>query len=253
MDRVANHAATLGENVGRLFEDAVVRNIAPVIEELGYTVGAEKMTDNDNNKYQIDLVVRDGDSKPVILIESKYIRYTKHNRDKGSWLCTAHHNLKKRYPTIRKLTAILAGNWSKPSLDMLKSFGVDATRIEFKHFVNVLLKYNIEFDWDEKDKETPKSSLEKFKQLSVKQKEDIGDMLISTVVEKLKNDIRHILNVTVPLERRISNVEVVLRTDLNESIVYEFKTVSAAIKQLLQLTSDRPVSDNDVEKLNTRT
>lgn len=248
MDRVANYAATLGEGVGRLFEEAVVRNVVPVVEDLGHTAMPEKMKNGSNNKYQIDLVVRDKNGKPVILIESKYIRYTKHNRDKGSWLCTAHYNLKKTHPSIRKLTAILAGNWSDPSLEMMRSFGVDPVRVEFGVFTSVLSKHGIQFNWDEKDKETPRKSLKKFEQLTSKQKQAIGDELISGVTEKIKNDIRNMLKADTPPERRVSNVEVVLRTDLNESIAYEFSTVHEALKQLANLTADRPVSDDDIEK-----
>ena len=245
---VANYAATLGEHVGRLFEEAVVRRVVPVVEELGYTAVPEKMKNGSNNKYQIDLVVRDKEGHPVILIESKYIRYKKHNRDKGSWLCTAHHNLKRTHPSIRKLTAILAGNWSEPSLAMLRSFGVDPIRVEFATFTSVLGKHGIKFDWAETDKETPRKSWEKFELLTADQKQKIGDELVSEIMEKVKNDIQNILGADMPPERRVSNVEVVLRTDLNESIVYDFPSVPEAIKQLVTLTSERLVSDEDVKK-----
>lgn len=248
MSGVANHASTLGERVGKLFEEAVVRNVLPVVEELGYTAAPEKMTNGNNNKYQIDLVVKDGDGQPIILIESKYIRYKKHNRDKGSWLCTAHYNLKKTYPSIRKLTAVLAGNWSEPSLNMLRSFGVEPVRVKFEVFARVLRKYDIEFEWDEKDKETPRTSLEKFELLDDEQKHDIGNELVAGAIDALKNDIRNILGTETPPERRVSNVEVVLRTDLNESMVYEFSSVPEALRLLMQFTTDRPVSDDDVRK-----
>ena len=214
---VSNHASALGGKVGHVLENAIHRNLMPVIEKYGFTAKSEKMKNGSDNRYQIDLVVRDSDDKPVILFESKYIRYKKHNRDKGSWLCTAHHNLKKTHPTIRKLTAILAGNWSEPSLEMLRSFGVEPFLIPFKSMVEVLGKYGVKFDWAEKDKDTPRQSLETFDALSDKEKLKIGDLLVSNVIEAVKNDMETMLKSDKPIERRVSNVEIVLRTELNES------------------------------------
>ena len=104
---ISNPASALGEKVGHVFEAAVRRNMLPTIRELGFDARPEKMVNGSNNRYSIDLVVRDKLGKPVILFETKYIRYKKRNRDKASWLCTAHYNLKKSHPSIRKLTAVL--------------------------------------------------------------------------------------------------------------------------------------------------
>lgn len=45
--------------------------------------------DNYGNDYNIDGVITDESMRPIILFESKDIRYKKHNRDKGSWICNA--------------------------------------------------------------------------------------------------------------------------------------------------------------------
>lgn len=244
MATISNPASALGEKIGHIFEDAVQRNVMSTIMECGFTAKPEKMKNGSDNKYQIDLVVRDKYGKPVILVETKYIRYKKHNRDKGSWLCTAHYNLKKSHPSIRKLTAVLAGNWSEPSLEMMKSFGMEIIRIPFDKFVDVLLEYDVEFDWPEKDKETPRKSLGVFDLLSDDKKKKIGDELIADIIEKLKDDVRTILTSDMSMERRVSSLEVVLRTELNESIMYTFESVPDAIAGLAKFTEDRPLSDS---------
>lgn len=132
---VANPGSTLGEAIGMLVELEVNRLLRPIAEENGcvyITAGpinprtgrATKLLLKDaaGNEFQIDAVIANKRRQPLVLIESKYIRYTKHNRDKGSWVCTAHYSLRRTFPTIRKSIAVLVGNWSAPSKAMMKSF-----------------------------------------------------------------------------------------------------------------------------------
>lgn len=44
------------------------------------------MYDQFGTEYKIDAVIANHAMQPIILFESKYLRYTKHNRDKGSWI-----------------------------------------------------------------------------------------------------------------------------------------------------------------------
>ncbi len=164
---ISNPAAALGQQVGQFFEDELVRSLRPLIEDHGYSIGPEKLRNGTGNMYQIDAVIRDSEGMPVILIDPKYIRYTKHNRDKGSWLCTAHYNLRKTYPSIRKTIAVLAGRWSETSLALIRSFGVEVVLLDFDHLVSALKGSGIEFEWGEKDRDTPRQSLEKFTNLTM--------------------------------------------------------------------------------------
>lgn len=97
---VANPASALGEAVGKLIERNVTQAIRNMAAPLGYSVGPERMTNGEGNRFQIDCLVKDASGRPVVIADPKYLRYTKHNRDKGSWLCVAHHNLRKAYPSI---------------------------------------------------------------------------------------------------------------------------------------------------------
>jgi hypothetical protein len=118
---VSNAASALGEAVGKLIEEAIVEGLREEVQRRNHTIRAAKLTNGSGNTYQIDAVVFDEEDNPVIIIDPKYIRYTKHNRDKGSWLCVAHYNLRKTYPTIRKSIAVLAGRWSAPSKSLIRS------------------------------------------------------------------------------------------------------------------------------------
>ncbi|MBI4332849.1 MAG: hypothetical protein HY673_16395 [Chloroflexi bacterium] len=106
---VSNPAAALGEAVGKLIEKHITAAVASSVAAMGYTAGPKRLKNGSGNVYQIDCVVASEDGSPIVIVDPKYIRYKKHNRDKGSWLCVAHYNLRKSHPTIRKSVAILSG------------------------------------------------------------------------------------------------------------------------------------------------
>jgi hypothetical protein len=111
---VSNHGSALGEAIGNIIENALNNSIRGITESLGYiyvTKGLKNRTTGKETKlvlydeygvdYSIDSVIANDKLQPLILLESKYIRYKKHNRDKGSWVCTAHQSLRRRYSSVR--------------------------------------------------------------------------------------------------------------------------------------------------------
>ena len=163
---VANPGSTLGEAVGALVEKEVNRLMRPIAEENGcvyVTAGrpdprtgrATKLLlqDASGNKFQVDSIIANPQMQPLVLIESKYIRYKKHNRDKGSWICTAHYSLRRAYPTVRQSIAVLAGSWSAPSKAMMRSFDATLFEVGFPRIVTTLAEYGIAFDWGEKERD----------------------------------------------------------------------------------------------------
>lgn len=243
--RVSNPASALGEGVGKLFERAVVEGLRREVESRNHTVRPARLTNGTGNSYQIDAVVFDADENPVIIIDPKYIRYTKHNRDKGSWLCTAHYNLRKTYPTIRKSIAVLAGNWSVPSKALVRSFGVEVLEVPFAHLVEVLKGYKVAFDWGEKDRETPRASWEIFSNLEDVDYADIGAKFTEEVMGSLTTAVTQVLDTDVStLPSRISGVELLLKTDRDEMLLLTFDSIVASLQAMTNLVSDRPdISD----------
>ncbi|MGQ9626872.1 MAG: hypothetical protein ACUVV0_08215 [Anaerolineae bacterium] len=143
---VANPGSALGEAIGALLEKEIHRILKPLAEENGciyVTAGPVNpktgkvtkliLTDGDGNEYNIDSVIINNRFQPLVLVESKYIRYKKHNRDKASWVCTAHTKLRQRYSTVRKSIAVLMGSWSKPSKRLLRSFEVELFVMSFPY------------------------------------------------------------------------------------------------------------------------
>ena len=238
---VANAASALGEAVGKLMENSIIEGLRPEVAARGHTIRPEKLVNGSGNAYQIDAVVFDGGGSPVIIIDPKYIRYTKHNRDKGSWLCVAHYNLRKTYPTIRKSVAVLAGRWSAPSKSLIRSFGVEIIELPFDEIVEVLAGYGIPFNWAENDRETPRNALAAFESLSERRCRAMGRAITGAVVDSLKADIVRILDTDLDtLPSRISEVELLLKTSQDEMLLLRFDTASEALAAMAQFVSDRP-------------
>ena len=163
---VANPGSTLGEAVGALVEREVNRLLRPMAEghDCVYLSAGKPnprtgrvtkllLHDEAGNAYNIDAVIANQRLQPLVLIESKYIRYKKHNRDKGSWICTAHYSLRRTFPTVRKSIAVLAGSWSASSKAMMESFDVSLFEVGFSHVVQTLGEYGVDFGWEEKERD----------------------------------------------------------------------------------------------------
>ena len=234
--------SALGEAVGKEFELAVIETVRETVESKGHEIRPARLRNGTGNTYQIDAVVFNAEGQPVIIIDPKYIRYTKHNRDKGSWLCVAHYNLRKTHHSIRKSIAVLGGRWSKTSKALVQSFGVELVEVPFEHIAAVLRRRRIEFDWPETGgEEVAQQSLAVFEALSAKALKDIRHDMIAIVAARLNKEVAQVLDTDVEsMATRVDGVEVLLKTTHGEIIVSSFNNVPGAMKALTDLVSDKP-------------
>ena len=238
---VSNPASALGEAVGKVFEAAVLESLRAEVDARGCSIRPERMVNGTNNTYQIDAVVFDDDDNPIILIDPKYIRYTKHNRDKVSWLCVAHYNLRKTYPTIRKSIAVLAGRWSEPSKELLRSFGVEILEVPFEHMVGTLLEHDVDFDWPEKNRDIPRKAFDVWQDLDEGARTRVGIDLVEMISADLQDSVGRVLDVDVDsLPARLTEVEVLLKSDRGEIVLQSFGSVVDAVQAMTALLSDKP-------------
>lgn len=237
---IQNPGSALGEAIGAEMEKALNAFLENLSDSAGCHFiskglgegpkGRPKkllMFDQFGTAYNIDSVIANQSMQPLILIESKYIRYKKHNRDKGSWLCTAHPAVRRRYASIRSSIAILAGNWSSSSLAMMKSFDINIFLIPFQRICDLLAEYKIEFDWDEKDRVTAIDSWNTYTRLSASKKTSIGTQMIDLVKRDLENTVLRILDDSI--EREIDKVSIELHSNIGEVKTYQFPTIQAAV------------------------
>jgi hypothetical protein len=250
--QISNPGSALGEAIGAIMEEALKELLAQTADQYGYhylTSGVREtksgtrykkllMFDNFGNEYDIDGVIANEAMQPLILFESKYIRYTKHNRDKGSWLCTAHSAVRRRYHSIRSSIAVLAGSWSSSSVAMMESYDINIFQIPFNHIINLLGDFGIDFDWAEKDRGKAFVAWEQFNNLNALEKAQIGRLIVAVVEDKLSELIEKILDDTI--QREVEKVVLELVSNLGEVKVYEFDSVDAAISFL---------NDEDIDSL----
>ena len=240
-----NPASALGEAAGKLFESGVMQCLTPVVSDFQHTVSASRLKNGSENTYQIDAVVFDSEDQPIIIVDPKYIRYTKHNRDKASWLCTAHYNLRKTYPTLRKSIAVLGGRWSKPSRSLLNSFGVEILEVPFDHFCEVLNEFDVKFDWHEKDRDTPVASLYEFQKLQPQQLNTIAENLVEPVSSRLSDSVSQVLSTSLAnVPHHVESVEILIKTDQNEMLLQQHGNIREAIGALSSmLPAQTDISD----------
>jgi len=248
--RVSDPGSAIGEAVGKLLEVEIMPGVRRVAEGLGYYLDAGgprpgvrkgkelRLKDAAGNEYRLNGLVEDAAGRPVLLIESKYLRYKKHNRDKGSWLVAAHINLRKTYPSLRKMMAILAGNWSAPSKRFIRSFGLEVHEIPFSTLVEVLAAYRIPFDWDEKDRATPTTAWHLFQELSPDELEEIAINMTESVKPAVEESVLRTLTADPQRPKEVMEVELVLKTSHDEYHAFNFTSVRDAIRYLLDLQVD---------------
>ncbi|MBD2092520.1 hypothetical protein H6F67_21970 [Microcoleus sp. FACHB-1515] len=252
--QVANPGSTLGEAIGALIEREVNRILRPIAEENNCvyvsagrpnprTGKATKLLlkDTAGNSYNIDSVIANQQMQPLVLIESKYIRYKKHNRDKGSWICTAHYSLRRTFPTVRKSIAVLAGSWSGSSKAMMQSFDVSLFEIGFQKIVETLAFYEIIFNWGEKERDKAIAAWQRWQQLSEDQYAEIACSLLTDIEPQLRLALGETLDTTIP--RSIQEVEVTIETNLGESRRYMFGSIAEAVDFLESFDEEVILSD----------
>ncbi len=255
-----NPGSRLGEAIGTLLEREIHQILRPIVEEKGcvyLTVGGINpktgrhrklvIADSDGNHYEVDSVIANRHLQPLVLVESKYIRYKKHNRDKGSWICTAHTKLREKYSTVRKSIAILMGSWSHPSKRLLQSFGIDLFEIPFEVICDVLEDYQINLNWGEKQRDIALQSCERYFQLPLDDQAQIGKRLIATVAGSLRETIESTLEQGIP--KRIRTIKVLIQNNLGETYTYSFVNLSQALVFLQSYEASRDMDNANAPTL----
>ena len=253
--KVTNGGSAIGEAIGANLEHAVQNTIDAFLEDYachllrktGFNPITEKTSkqlylyDDLGNRYNFDGVIADESFHPLVLLESKYIRYKKHNRDKGSWICNAHSAVRKRYSSIRASVAVLAGSWSRPSLAMLRSYDVNCFVIPFEKITEFLAKRGIDFTWDEEDDAKAMTAWTKYRQLSIEEQYNIGVEMAEVVKDALCACLEKTLDNN--RVREMKKVVIEILTSLGETKRFVFNTKNDAIDFLEHIELDREFDD----------
>ena len=239
LKNIANPGAALGQAIGDSMELALSRCLTAVAEKRGchylgtgpvLTPGSPKrlmeLPDEFGTKYRLDAVITDDSFRPLVLLESKYIRYVKHNRDKGSWICQTHKALRSNFHSVRKSIAVLAGSWSDPSVAMIRSAAVDAFIIPYSKIKHLLEAHGVDYDWTEGDRNTPIHALMTYTKLSDAKKRKVGEDMLTDIKPSLIKSVDSALRFDVTPE--IADVMVEFHATTGEYRQRRFDSVEDA-------------------------
>jgi hypothetical protein len=146
----------------------------------------------------------------------------------------------QKYPSS---ITILAGNWSKNSKAMMRGADITLFEIPFDTICSILEKYNVMFDWDEKDQKTPENSWKIYNELSKSEIDLIGKEIINPIIDSLRDTIEKILDDTI--ERTISYVEIRVFTNLGETKIFKFDLIQDALEFLQNVNNEELLDNKD--------
>lgn len=104
--------------------------------------------------------------------------------------------------------------------------------------VKVLRSYKIDFDWPEKDSETPKVGWRTYNELNEVQRKDIARKCLSNEREKIRRMILDAVKADPEKPKNIDKIELLLRTSQNEYYVKKFPQIKDTIQYLIGLIED---------------
>jgi hypothetical protein len=163
-----------GQIIGDLLEAALLEPLQKIADEFGLYLDykrlrsarkGKKLTWNDRrgNTHDLDYVLEDGGSETVIgrpraFIETAWRSYTKHSRNKAQEVQGAIQPLAETYCDDRPfLGVVLAGRFTRGSLDQLKSNNFQILFYSYETVVKIFRRVGIDAGFDE---DTPDTTMQ---------------------------------------------------------------------------------------------
>lgn len=125
-------------------------------------------------EHEIDFVIGTKE-KPIILIDSKYIKYQKHAREKANEIASMLISIRDAHPSVKLCIAVLAGNFTPGSKRILTDRGIHIFHITFETLTSNLRRYGLIIDWAEKDRLTAEKTWEIYHNLSEDELNQVAD------------------------------------------------------------------------------
>lgn len=226
MAQSASHQ--VGEKIGDFFEEIIIEFLgAALAEKENYYLDYKhprparnndkilKGVDSEGNEHRLDIVVElngseDVFGKPKAYIETAWRRYTKHSKNKVQEISGAILPLVKTHAeNMPFYAAILAGEFTKNSLDQLKSEGFFVLHFTYDEIAAVYEEEGVSIQWGEK---TDAHALEQLSMqlsnISPEAKQRMKNAFISKYARKLERlciELKESLEITIT-EVRITPV-----------------------------------------------
>ncbi|WP_226684715.1 hypothetical protein [Shewanella indica] len=184
------------------------------------------------SKHDLDFVIeRDGTDEqlglPVALIECAWRRYTKHSKNKAQEIQGAVLPVAEKYKYHKPfLGAVIAGDFTKPSVEQLNSCGFSTVYFESKEVFEAFQEAGFDIFYDEQTSDDDATRMIGiFESLTPEQKRDI----FSQIVLKTEGEVaRFKKTLEDTLDRQVSTVVVAPMFGANRN----FHTIDEAIEYL---------------------
>lgn len=170
-------------------------------------------TDALGNSHDLDYVLeRDGSATkigvPAAFIETAWRRYTKHSKNKAQEIQGAVLPLLETHSRSKPFAgAVLAGVFTKGSLDQLRSNGFAVLYIPYEEVIAAFARFGIDLAYDEATPdEHLAAQIDRYDSLSEQEREAIGNALRETAPEEFRKFGEALDGV---LSRRVRSVTVV--------------------------------------------
>ena len=188
---------TLGQEIGLFLEQAILPVFQSVADTNGFYldfVGKDrparkgkkvKWEDIYGSYHDLDFVIEKNGSdivmgQPVAIIEAAWRRYTKHSKNKAQEIQAAVLPIADKYSHLKPfLGAVIAGDFTAPSLKQLNASGFNIIYFNYANVVKIFLDFGVDiyFDEDTEDDDGWKK-LEAFRALTGSKKDAVTTKLL---------------------------------------------------------------------------
>lgn len=195
----------LGQLIGIMLENAIKPQLQSVLGPSHFLdsvstsrvvrAGKKKVTwcDSQGNKHDLDFVIEQNGTDSIIgapkaFIECAWRRYTKHSKNKAQEIQGAVLPLAETYAHHKPfLGAILAGDFTAPSLQQLESHGFHVLYISYQEIVQAYFSaINLDISYDERTSLLDlKSKADAVEQLNQQQLNSVIQQLTKIIQPKL--------------------------------------------------------------------
>lgn len=195
MAKSASHK--FGQMIGDLLEETMLKYIKPIAKRhnlyLDYKHSRKARggkneviwVDNNDNKHKLDIVLErngteDQYGEPVVFIEMAWRRYTKHSKNKAQEIQGAILPLIKKYSKHSPFYgAVLAGEFTEPSLAQMRSEGFRVVYFTCRTIVEAFKLAGIDVFWGEATSDDEIfEKVEQYEKLSRDQRQVIIESLL---------------------------------------------------------------------------
>lgn len=249
-----------GQIIGDILELVLEKDLKKVCEERNLyldIVGKSRAArpgkkiswyDNFGNKHDLDVVIERNatESKigePVAFIESAWRRYTKHSKNKAQEIQAALLPIADAYTEYKPfLGVILAGVYTTPSIEQLKSNGFEVLYLSYEMIIKAFKSVGIDAFYDES---TPTNDFEEKIRLYNLLDEKGINSIIETLMAISKNEINLFTKSLIhSLDRRISTITI---TPLFGK-TFKYNNIKSALEALNDFDTTKTIDHGTFEK-----